>query len=92
MLSTIKTVHGRVIEYNLRLRKGSNRVIQNDLKAIDAWLHQEAQMEANYYCDGYMAVFINGMNPKRLTPAERTMLNEYLFGVEEVMLHNSAKE
>ena len=92
MLSTIKTVRGRVIEYDLRLRKGSNRVIQNDLKAIDAWLHQEAQMEANYYCDGYMAVFINGMNPKRLTPAERTMLNEYLFGVEEVMLHNSAKE
>jgi len=92
MLSSIKTVHGRVIEYNLRLRKGSNRVIQNDLKAIDAWLHQEAQMEANYYYDGYMAVFINGMNPKRLTPAERTMLNEYLFGVEEVMLHNLAKE
>ena len=90
MLSTIKTVRGRVIEYDLRLRKGSNRVIQNDLKAIDAWLHQEAQMEANYYCDGYMAVFINGMNPKRLTPAERTLLNEYLFGVEEVMLHNSA--
>jgi hypothetical protein len=39
-----------------------------------------------------MAVFISGMNPKHLTPAERTMLNEYLFGKEEVMLHNSAKE
>jgi hypothetical protein len=92
MLSTIKTVRGRVIQYDLRLRSNGARVFQKDLKSIDAWLHQEAQMEANYYCDGYMAVFINGMNPKRLTPAERTMLNEYLFGKEEVMLHNSAKE
>jgi hypothetical protein len=92
MLSQITTQRGRIIQYNLRLRKGSNRIVQNDLKAIDAWLHQEAQMEANYYCDGYMAEFINGMNPKKLTPAERTMLNEYLFGAEEVMLHNSENE
>jgi hypothetical protein len=93
MVNSITTVRGREIQYNLRLRKGgSNRIVQNDLKTIDAWLHQEAQMEANYFCDGYMSVFINGMNPKHLAPAERTMLNEYLFGVEEVMLYNSAKE
>ena len=93
MLSSITTKRGRVIQYDLRLRyKSSSRKIQNDQKAIDAWLHQEAQMEANYFCDGYMSVFINGMNPKRLSPADRTMLNEYLFGVEEVMLYNSAEE
>jgi hypothetical protein len=92
MAHTITTARGRVIEYDLRVRKGSNRIVKNDLKTVDAWLHEEAQMEANYYCDGYAAVFINGMNPKKLTPAERTMLNDYLFGQDEVFLYNSAKE
>jgi hypothetical protein len=91
-MDTITTCHGRVIKYSLRLRRGSNRVIKNDLLKIDEWLHQEAQQEAFYYCDGYMAQFINGMNPKKLTSAERTMLNEYLFGKEEVMLHNSMED
>ena len=91
MLSSITTKHGWVIQYELRLRKGSNRIVRNDLMALDVWLHQEAQMEANYFCDGYMSTFINGMNPKKLTPADRDMLNEYLFGQEEVMLHNSAE-
>jgi hypothetical protein len=91
-MHTITTQHGRIIEYDLRLRRGNNRVIKNDLLKIDEWLHQEAQQEAIYYCDGYMAYFINGMNPKKLTSVERTMLNEYLFGKEEVMLHNSMED
>jgi hypothetical protein len=91
-MHTITTQYGRAIQYDLRVRKGSDRIVRKDLKTIDAWLHQEAQMEANYFCDGWMSVFIDGMNPEHLTPAERTILNEYLFGQEELMLHNSAKE
>jgi hypothetical protein len=92
MVSSITTKRGRVIQYELRLRKGSNRIVNNDLTALDAWLHQEAANEAFYYCDGYMAGLIAGMNPKKLSPADRDMLNEYLFGQEEAMLHNSAED
>ena len=92
MLSTIKTVRGRVIQYDLRLRRGNGSVIKNDLKKIDDWLLQEALIEADCFYDQYAHTIFCGMNPKRLSPADRTMLNEYLFGQEEVMLHNSSKE
>ena len=88
MLSSITTQHGRVIQYNLRLRKGNNRIVQNDLRKIDEWLHQEGILETEYMHNEYLNLMFSSMNPKKLTPCDRSMLNEYLFGVEEVMLHN----
>lgn len=92
MLSEITTRRGRVIQYDLRLRRGGNRIIQNDLKKIDVWLLQEALIEANCFYDQYAHTIFCGMNSKKLTQSDKDMLNDYLFGQEEVMLHNSAED
>jgi hypothetical protein len=90
-MNTITTQHGRVIEYNLRFRKGSGRKIMNDLKAVDFWLHQEAILETRFMKNEYLGALFLSMNPKKLTQCDKDMLNDYLFGIKEVMLHNSAE-
>jgi hypothetical protein len=89
MVNYITTQHGRVIQYNLRLRTDGARKFKNDLKAIDIWLHQEGILETLFMKDDHVHTLFFGMNPKKLSQSDKDMLNDYLFGKEEVMLYAS---
>jgi len=67
------------------IRTDSDRKLNIDLKKVDAWLVDEAIKEADYRQDTYNSDrFEFSMNARKLSPADRTSLNDYLFGVYDI--------
>lgn len=74
----IKSKSGRVLTPPKLNPMTSDRVATNNLRKIDAWLISEAKKEVSG--DDYLATLVDGMNPKNVSPADRDMLNEIIFG------------
>jgi N12 class adenine-specific DNA methylase len=73
------TVSGRKTSPFPKVDMGSDRKVGNSLKRSDKWLHSEALVEASARADNFNYQNFEGMNPDRLSPADRDGLNEYLF-------------
>ena len=80
MSRTITTQHGRIITTpNV---KGTRQGIVK----LDTWLLTETMLEAEHAKDDYVAGMFSKTNPKKLSQADRDIMNVYLFGQEEISL------
>ena len=62
---------------------GTNRKTTNTVKKVDNWLVDNARTEARARGDEYNGQMFDNMDPKRLSPADKDSLNEYLFGTTQ---------
>uniref|UniRef100_A0A6M3J434 Putative structural protein n=1 Tax=viral metagenome TaxID=1070528 RepID=A0A6M3J434_9ZZZZ len=76
----IKTVSGRSIPVPPVIRLETNRKATIDVAKVDAWLLEQGIAEATAKNDDFVLTQFKGLNPKRLSPADKDSLNEYLFG------------
>lgn len=79
------------IEAGMRLRTESGRVLTvprfkgtlaQRLRALDEWLVAEALDECEATESVFAAGMIGGFDPRRLSPSDRSSLNDVLFGSE----------
>ena len=82
----IRTLSGRIVEPPIQKATQSERGVKANIKAVDRWLIEEAKAEAKAKKDDWNLDNFSKIDPKQITPAERTDLNVYLFGKEEVGL------
>ena len=82
----IVTLSGRVIDLPIQRITKSNQGIVRNLRSVDSWLVKQAKKEAGFRNDSFNGGQFEGMEPKNITPAERDVLNVYLFGQEETSL------
>ena len=84
----LSTVSGRVIPGPPPLRVSSASVATKDRRARDMWLLNQALAEAQEQGQEHMQILCTGMTQYGsrcfLTRADRTLLNLYLFGQEEI--------
>ena len=59
--------------------------VADRLRLRDAWLVDQAIAEAKFLNDDYNLGILNGVDRKRLTPADRDIANDYLFGVQDAL-------
>lgn len=71
-----------------KIASGSDMQARNTLKRMDAWLHTEALAEAKATRNDYLETLLKGINPKRMSPADRDMVNIALFGSERATDRN----
>jgi len=74
----VRSQSGRELAPFPRVETGTDRKIKNTMQRVDAWLVDEARMEVQG--DDYRETLVSALDPKRLSPADRTMLNTMLFG------------
>jgi len=84
--TTITTLSGRTLEVPNQITAASTRGINKNIASVDAWLINEAKIEAKSKGDDWNFDQFDRIDPKKITPAERTDLNLYLFGQEEIPL------
>lgn len=81
----LRTVSGRIITAPRLVGR-----LEQRLKQLDAWLHAEALSETAPRCAfsaamagaDFQQTLVQGMQAARLSPADRDLLNELLFGDE----------
>jgi len=75
----VKTKSGRLTE---PVPKGpssrGNRAIQNALNRLDTWLLKEGILEASALGNEWLVDIYKGINPKRMTEAEREGIHDTL--------------
>lgn len=83
---TITTLSGRVIAAPEQKSTQSNQGVTKNVRSVDAWLVAEAIKEADAKNDDFNGDQFKRIDPKKITPAERDSLNQYLFGQENIPL------
>ena len=78
--NTIQTQSGRSIPVPPSIRLETTRKATIDVAKVDAWLVEQGRAEALARNDEFVGLQFEGMNPKRLSPADKDILNDYLFG------------
>lgn len=79
----IKTVSGREIPAPPPIRLDTDRKASSDVKKVDSWLLDQALQEAEDRNDDFNKTQFQGLDPKKLSPADKDILNQYLFGHED---------
>ena len=82
----VTTLAGRTTPLPEGIRLDSSIKAANDIKKIDEWLVEQAQIESHVKKDDYNANIFKELNSKKLTPADRTNINQYLFGKNELII------
>jgi hypothetical protein len=77
---TAQTCTGQVTTPFPKVDMSTNRKVTNTLKRVDEWLLSNGIAEAETRKDEFNLVWMNNTDPKKLTPCDRDLLNEYLFG------------
>uniref|UniRef100_A0A6M3K9Z4 Uncharacterized protein n=1 Tax=viral metagenome TaxID=1070528 RepID=A0A6M3K9Z4_9ZZZZ len=76
----VQTQSGRMIPVPPGIRLETARKAQIDVRKTDAWLVEQAQSEAKAKGDEFVSQQFEQMNPKKLSPADKDIMNDYLFG------------
>lgn len=80
---TVRTASGRALSNVPKVAMTSDRAASASIKKMDAWLHAEAIAEAKATGNDWNQTLLKGINPKRMTPADRASVNLLLFGHED---------
>ena len=60
----------------------TSRAVTAQVKAVDHWLYETALEDARVAGNDYLETMVKSMDHDNLSPADRDMLNDMLFGDE----------
>jgi hypothetical protein len=80
---TVKLQSGREAPLPKLKPSTSDRATSNRLKELDAWLIKTAQDDVAASGNDYLKTMFGGMKAGKLSPADRDVLNQHLFGNEK---------